>query len=112
MKNIMDEGWTYKDIYDNGFREGVASMQTKYDAVVKENDDLRKNLSDLCPIADLTAIDSLRMEKLSLMEEIEEVENDARMLAEELRLEQNPGYSCNALREHDARIAKKGRYEK
>jgi len=41
---------------------------------------------------------------VELKKELKEANEDARMLAEELELEQNPGYSCAALRAHYARV--------
>jgi len=40
----------------------------------------------------------------ALRKELKEANEDARMLAEDLELEQNPGYICDALRAHYARV--------
>ena len=54
--------------------------------------------------ANLYAMGKYVIEIAELREKLKEANEDARMLAEELELEQNPGYSSAALSNHYARV--------
>lgn len=56
-----------------------------------------------CTTVDIPKPDNAQAENAALRARLKESEKDADALAEELRLEQNPGYTCAALANHEAR---------
>jgi len=61
--------------YENtGAMFNRSRMKQRIEDLEKENEELKKNLSLLCPIADMPVIESLKAEKLHMMEEVAELE--------------------------------------
>jgi len=75
-----------EEFLDQVFKE----IKPVIDELQQENENLRKQLSLLCPIADLPVIESLLTEKQMYMEEIQSLKNRIKYLENELR---NCGYS-------------------
>ena len=69
-------------------RSAIADLQHSYDEAMLQYDMAQKRACDA-------------------ESQLKAANEDAERLAEELELEQNPGYSCEALRLHNARVARK-----
>jgi regulator of replication initiation timing len=81
-------------------KEFVLKMTDESIELKAENERLKKELSLLCPIADLPVIESLKVDKLALMEQISEKEREIQMLYGKLNMIQdilNQGISIKGI---------------
>ncbi|STO12759.1 Uncharacterised protein [[Flavobacterium] thermophilum] len=71
-----------REFYKNKWLEDRYQLKKQLQQVQEENEKLRKQLSMLCPIADLPTIESLLVEKEIYMEEISKLNNLLKKLYE------------------------------
>jgi cell shape-determining protein MreC len=78
-----------REFYKNKWLEDRYQLEKQLQQVQEENEKLRKQLSMLCPIADLPTIESLLAEKEIYMEKIKELEQENKYYKEQLDISRN-----------------------